>query len=345
MKKIIVLCVIVLFVGMGFQPAFANIIENNPPYEPSNPFPPDGATNVSGCSVSWTGGDPDDDNVTYDIYHDDYSPPKQVGWNQSTTFYPCGDCKWNTTYYWKIIAWDEHGASTTGPIWSFTTEENLPPNPAEDPIPFDGDCCVPVEGVILKWNGSDPNVGDTLRYDLYFDDVNPPFSQQLKESYKNCWEIPFTLSKYKDYYWKVDTYDNGDLFTEGPIWSFSTDYIPPSNPIIEGPYHGVKNQEYEFTFVSVNPENDSIQYHVKWDDGTENLTELYPSGVVVTLSHSWSHDGEKVIQAKAIDEHGANSDWSIFEFTVPRSKVLNFNLFELLFSQLLFVQKLILFIK
>jgi len=33
----------------------------------------------------------------------------------------------NTTYYWKIVARDEHGASTTGPNWSFTTRENHPP--------------------------------------------------------------------------------------------------------------------------------------------------------------------------------------------------------------------------
>jgi hypothetical protein len=30
---------------------------------------------------------------------------------------------YSTDYYWKIVSWDNHGASTTGPIWDFTTIE------------------------------------------------------------------------------------------------------------------------------------------------------------------------------------------------------------------------------
>jgi hypothetical protein len=34
--------------------------------------------------------------------------------------------EYNTTYYWKIVAWDGFGASNSGEVWSFTTEK--PPN-------------------------------------------------------------------------------------------------------------------------------------------------------------------------------------------------------------------------
>ena len=29
-----------------------------------------------------------------------------------------------TTYYWRVVAWDEQGASSSGPLWSFTTLED-----------------------------------------------------------------------------------------------------------------------------------------------------------------------------------------------------------------------------
>jgi hypothetical protein len=47
--------------------------------------------------------------------------------NQSERIYDLGTLDYLTTYYWKIIAWDNYGASTEGPLWSFTTKANSPP--------------------------------------------------------------------------------------------------------------------------------------------------------------------------------------------------------------------------
>jgi parallel beta-helix repeat protein len=109
---------------------FFNII-NNHPNIPSNPSPINGATNIDTTVIlSWTGGDPDPgDTVTYNVYFGTSTAPPQVGFNQSSTSYnPPEDLSYNTQYYWKIVAWDNHGASTTSPIWHFTTiEQNYPP--------------------------------------------------------------------------------------------------------------------------------------------------------------------------------------------------------------------------
>jgi len=310
--------------------------DNNPPYEPSDPNPIGPNATICG-NLSWNGGDPDGDDVIYDVYFGNHpeNNMQQVSWNQTEEWFCLEDIGFNKTYYWKIVAWEvDYDLFTVGPIWSFTTEVNLPPNLPEDPHPPDGDPCVPTEGGVLCWNGSDPNLCDTLLYDLYFDDVNPPLTQVLSGYYENCYEIPFTLSKYKTYYWRVDTYDKMDEFAEGYVWSFSTgDIYPPTDPIIDGPLIGGINKEYEFTFVSTFPYNQSIWYRVRWDDGTENITGLYPSGEVVTLSHSWNTYGLKNILAKAYGENGQCSDWSSFQFTVTRNKIFNLNLFELLFGR------------
>jgi len=96
---------------------------NNPPNTPSNPSPANHATGVSvGADLSWTGGDPDaGDTVTYDVYFGTGASPALVSNDQSPTTYDPGTLNNNTKYYWRIVATDNQAASTTGPLWDFTT--------------------------------------------------------------------------------------------------------------------------------------------------------------------------------------------------------------------------------
>jgi len=128
-KKMLVIGIIFLFVGVSI-PSTGNASEhstilkfNNPPYVPINPIPPNGSTNVTTMVyLCWTGGDPDGDEVFYNVYFGNTSPPPGYLYNQSNNCTPVLYLlEFNTTYYWKIISIDEHGASTEGPIWSFNT--------------------------------------------------------------------------------------------------------------------------------------------------------------------------------------------------------------------------------
>ncbi len=96
---------------------------NNPPNIPTDPSPADDATGVPiNADLSWTGGDPDvGDTVTYDVYFGTSVSPPLVSNDQSATTYDPGTLSYNTGYYWKIVATDNHAASTTGPVWDFTT--------------------------------------------------------------------------------------------------------------------------------------------------------------------------------------------------------------------------------
>lgn len=95
---------------------------NNPPNTPSNPSPANGATGVStGPTLSWTGGDPDGNPVTYDVSFGTSATPPLVSNNQTSTNYNPGTLSAGTTYYWKIVAEDSLGATTPGPVWSFAT--------------------------------------------------------------------------------------------------------------------------------------------------------------------------------------------------------------------------------
>ena len=109
----------------GDNAVFTVLLSNQPPYTPSNPSPSNYATDVPIATVlSWTGGDPDSaDTVTYDVYLGTTSPPQKIYSNRSQSTYSPSTLAYNTQYFWKIIAWDSHGASMEGPLWRFTTEQ------------------------------------------------------------------------------------------------------------------------------------------------------------------------------------------------------------------------------
>jgi len=104
----------------------------SPPNMPSNPLPANHATGVSiNADLSWSGGDPDaGDTVTYDVYFGTSATPPLVSNDQPETTYDPGILNYNTKYYWQIVATDNHGTSTQGTVWEFTTElaPNNPPN-------------------------------------------------------------------------------------------------------------------------------------------------------------------------------------------------------------------------
>jgi len=110
--------------------------ENNPPYIPSNPNPANGSTYVNvNTDLSWTGGDPDGDNVVYDVYFGIDPNPPNVANHQSNIIYDPGELENDTQYYWRIDAWDNFDNSTTDTTWTFRTalSGNSPPNKPSRP--------------------------------------------------------------------------------------------------------------------------------------------------------------------------------------------------------------------
>jgi hypothetical protein len=111
------------FISVGLEE-----IKNRPPNTPSDPIPSDEEIDVElDTYLTWFCEDPDGDNITYDIYFGITNPPPQIVSNQSETTFDPGILEFCTVYYWHIVAWDENGSSTKGPIWSFKTRCHGPP--------------------------------------------------------------------------------------------------------------------------------------------------------------------------------------------------------------------------
>jgi hypothetical protein len=302
---------------------------NDPPYSPNDPDPSDGATDVSiDANLSWTGGDPDpEDTVTYDVYFGTTSLPPQVEWNQSETIFN-PELDYNTTYYWKIVAWDNHGEYTEGPTWDFTTveEPNNPPYVPSDPNPEDEATDVSINAD-LSWTGGDSDPEDIVTYDVYFGTTNPP--PQVESNQSSTFYNPGTLEYNTTYYWKIVSWDNHSAYAEGPIWDFTTvetgQNQPPSIPILTGLTLGGAGIEFNYTTVSTDPEGDQIYYNFSWGDG--NFTGWlgsFNSSKNVTTNYSWINHGKYDIKVKAKDVNHEESDWSEIH-TMTISKLIEIN--------------------
>lgn len=91
----------------------------------------------------------------------------------------------------------------------------------------------------------------------------------------------------------------------------------PTQPLINGPTEGLVGVEYDFTFVSEDPEEDDVMYIIDWGDETTTETDYYTSGQQVVVSHIWNEPGEFEIKAKAMDIYNGDSEWSSWEFSIP----------------------------
>lgn len=115
------------------KPGFAGQVDVVPPepYIPSNPSPPNGTINQSvDTDLSWAGGDPGGDSVTYDVYFEagESVPSIVVCHDTALTRCDLDMLDYDTEYYWQVVATDEHGATTAGPVWTFSTHSSPPPN-------------------------------------------------------------------------------------------------------------------------------------------------------------------------------------------------------------------------
>ena len=101
---------------------------------------------------------------------------------------------------------------------------------------------------------------------------------------------------------------------------------PPEAPIIEGPNSGNAGTAYNYTFTSIDPDEDDVFYYILWGDGyVENWDGPYPSGVGFEISHTFDNKGTYLIEAKAKDLNGYESNWTTLNVTMPRNKPRELN--------------------
>jgi parallel beta-helix repeat protein len=96
---------------------------------------------------------------------------------------------------------------------------------------------------------------------------------------------------------------------------------PPNTPMISGPPRGKVGVEYEYTFVTTDPDYDEVWYYVDWGDTPNRKWDgPYLSGEPITRTFRWSEQGDYTIRCKAKDALDAESNWGTLDVTMPRNK-------------------------
>jgi hypothetical protein len=112
----------------------------------------------------------------------------------------------------------------------------------------------------------------------------------------------------------------------------------PNIPTVNGKFMGKIGEEYDYTFISSDPDGDSVYYYVDWDEyiNTQNCysytwTGLTPSNVRQNASFNWIRNGYHVVRVKAVDEFGYESDYARLIIEMSKNK-LHFPYFDSLFN-------------
>jgi hypothetical protein len=117
---------------------------------------------------------------------------------------------------------DGHGGTATATVALTvlpTNETNTPPYKPNHPIPDNGETNVNIT-TDLWWNGGDPDIGDTVTYDVYFGTTLTPPKVSTNQSTRTY--NPGTLANATTYHWRIISWDNHNASTPGDLWSFTT---------------------------------------------------------------------------------------------------------------------------
>ena len=281
---------------------------------------------VSAPGVLTNDTDPDDDSLTAEKLTDPIHGNLVFNSNGSFNYIPDGDYFGHDSFtYW---AYDGSNYSNIATVHINIIPINDPPIANDDSVEVDQD--------------STDNQIDVLANDVDFDgdDLTIISVTQPQFGLVN-YDGNYVYYTPNQYYIGSDQFEynitDGNGGFDNAIVDITLIHInrPPDPSVLSEPPQGIPGLEYQYAFVSTDPEGDLVSYEILWGDGTfEDWLGPYNSDQVISVSHSWSARGFYTITARAKDTHGALSEWGTLDVWMPRNKAVT-NSFILRFLEFL----------
>ncbi|MHA2431569.1 MAG: hypothetical protein ACXACC_11155, partial [Promethearchaeota archaeon] len=119
--------------------------------------------------------------------------------------------------------------------------------------------------VIITHNTADPNSHYVEKVEIYKNNIEIQDEDYTSQPTADTFTLTFFVEAVEGDILKVEATDNLGGKTEEEITvTNGNDNNPPSTPTISGPTSGKPGIEYDFTFISIDPDNDNIFIKVSW---------------------------------------------------------------------------------
>ena len=118
---------------------------------------------------------------------------------------------------------------------------------------------------------------------------------------------------------------NYDMYPLMDPWNNGSE--PPLSLKITGQTAGKIGKEYEYTFNTVDPNNNEVYYWIDWGDGRqEKWIGPFNSGMDIKVKHRWNKEGMYIINAITMNTNYSTSPWVTLEVKMPRDKSISSSL-------------------
>jgi len=220
-------------------------------------------------------------------YPNDTSDPFSDHWY-------CSELIWAA--YWNqgvklIVDYGEHSYNASN-VGSLLAADNiiLYDNKADEQIVFSASDSIDTDGEIMKyhWDFGDGTSGyGEWNYHYY--------------SHPGIYTVTLTIK------------DNGGSYaTDTTTATISIRNRKPSDVEIIGNISGYVYDTLMYSFVATDPDNNTIQYIIDWDDGKKDTSDYIPCGICFNTSHQWHNVGHYTIYCKVTDgEYTSHASFSV----------------------------------